>query len=133
MNLPVVFTPAARSDFDEAADWYEQRTGQGLDFATAVREVLDRIATMPLMHQVVYPDIQRAVVRPYPYSIFYRVEPDRITVTAVIHGRRNPAIWQARLMKWMQSDFGPGGGGATGNRPLHGKSQAPGRRTVFPT
>jgi plasmid stabilization system protein ParE len=35
-------------------------------------------------------------VRRFPYSVFYRVEADRIVVLAVFHGRRNPRIWQAR-------------------------------------
>lgn len=96
MSLPVVLTPEAQAEFDEAADWYEQQAGLGSAFTASVREVLHRIAGTPLMHQLVYQNIRRGVVRRYPYSIFYRVEPDRVTVIAVFDNRRDPSIWQSR-------------------------------------
>lgn len=97
MSLPVVLTPEAEAEFDAAADWYEQQAGLGAEFTAKVRDVLNRIAATPLMHQVVYQqDIRRAVVRRFPYSVFYRAEPTRITVIAVFDNRRDPAIWQGR-------------------------------------
>ena len=97
MTLPVVLTPEAQAEFDEAADWYEQNAGSGAVFTANVREVFRRIANLPLLHQVVYRDIRRGLVRKFPYSIFYRVDPDRITVIAVFHQRRDPSIWQGRV------------------------------------
>jgi hypothetical protein len=38
MNLPVVLTPEAQTEFDEAADWYEQQAGLGAAFTANVRE-----------------------------------------------------------------------------------------------
>jgi plasmid stabilization system protein ParE len=97
MTLPVVLTPEAQADFDEAADWYEQQAQRGTAFTKAVREVFDRIAAMPRLHQVVYKDVRRAVLRRFPYTVFYRVDADRITVVSVFNNRRNPAIWKDRL------------------------------------
>jgi plasmid stabilization system protein ParE len=96
MTLPVVLTPEAQIEFDDAADWYEQHTGLGKAFTSAVRDVLNRVAAIPLLHQLVYRDIRRAVVRRFSYSVFYRVDPDRVTVIAVFNNRRDPAIWQSR-------------------------------------
>lgn len=97
MSLPVVFRPEARTEFDEAADWYEQQqAGLGIDFIACVQEVLDRIATTPEFHGVVYRDVRRAVVRRFPYSVMYRVEPGQVLVIAVFHSRRDPSIWQSR-------------------------------------
>jgi plasmid stabilization system protein ParE len=97
MNLPIAFRRAARLEFDQAHDWYEkQKVGLGQEFVEAVDKVLERIAAMPEIHQIVYKDIRRALVQRFPYSIFYRVKSDRIVVLAVFHGKRNPAIWQAR-------------------------------------
>src|SRR3954447_20676586 len=97
MSLPVVLMPEAEAEFDGAADWYEQQAGLGAAFTASVREVLNRIAGFPQMHQVVYQDIRRAVVRRFPYSVFYRVEPNRVTVIAVFDNRRDPSIWQGRV------------------------------------
>jgi plasmid stabilization system protein ParE len=45
MTLPIVFRRVARNEFDEAADWYEQRRpGRGAKFIAAVEAVLSRIA-----------------------------------------------------------------------------------------
>jgi plasmid stabilization system protein ParE len=97
MTLPVVLSVEAQDEFDEAADWYEQQAGLGSDFTLAVREVLLRLAGVPLSHQVVYKDVRRAVVRKFPFNVYYRVEPDRVTVVAVFDTRRDPAIWQGRV------------------------------------
>jgi plasmid stabilization system protein ParE len=96
MSLPVVLTPGAQTEFDQAADWYEQHAGLGMAFTNAIRDTLNRIAAIPQMHQIVYQDIRRGFVRRFPYSLFYRVDPDRVTVIGVFHNRRDPAIWQGR-------------------------------------
>ncbi len=96
MSLPVVLTPEAQAEFDEAADWYEKQAGLGSAFTDAVRDGLNRLTGIPLLHQVVHKNIRRGVVRRFPFSVLYRVDPDRVTVIAVFHDRRNPAIWQGR-------------------------------------
>jgi plasmid stabilization system protein ParE len=97
MNLPVILSPAADREFETAAEWYEeQRTGLGVRFVTAVQDALDRIGQMPELHAVVYRDLRRARVAKFPYNIYYRVLADRVEVLAVVHGRRNPSVWQSR-------------------------------------
>ena len=66
MSLPVVLTAEAQAEFDEAADWYEQKAGLGAVFTASVRQVLNRIASTPLLHQVVYQDIRRGCRPPIP-------------------------------------------------------------------
>ena len=97
MSLPVVLRPEARAEFDEAFDWYEQqRPGLGVDFVAHVQEVVNRLGATPELHAQVFQDIRRAVVRRFPYSVFYKIEPQQVVVLAVFHSRRDPMIWQAR-------------------------------------
>ncbi len=97
VNLPVVLRPAARAEFDEAFDWYEQqRPGLGVDFATQVQEVLDRIGATPLLYPQVFQEVRRVVVQRFPYSVFYKVEPQRMVVLAIFHSRRDPKTWRTR-------------------------------------
>lgn len=97
MSLPVVLRAEAEREFDEAFDWYEgQKAGLGVEFAEAVQVVYDRIAANPLLHQVVFADVRRGLVRRFPYAILYRPHADRVEVLAVFHHKRNPAVWQAR-------------------------------------
>jgi hypothetical protein len=36
------------------------------------------------------------VVSRFPYLVFYVIKPQRITVLAVLHHARNPAVWPRR-------------------------------------
>ncbi len=97
MSLPVVLIKEAQVEFDEAFDWYEsKRAGLGIDFVARVEAVFDRISINPQMHGTVFKDIRKAVVRRFPYCVFYRPETAQIVVLAVFHSKRDPGIWQAR-------------------------------------
>jgi plasmid stabilization system protein ParE len=97
MSLPVVLRRQARAEFDAAFDWYErQRAGLGPEFAERVQAVFDRISATPEMHAKVYRDVRRALVRQFPYSVYYRLRTDRVVVLAVFHNKRDPKIWKSR-------------------------------------
>jgi plasmid stabilization system protein ParE len=97
MSLTVVIRPKARADFDEAFDWYEsQRAGLGVEFSNRVQTVIDSIAVMPELPAPVYRDVRRAMVRPFPYSVIYRIRGMRIIVLAVFHNKRDPNVWKSR-------------------------------------
>lgn len=97
MNLPVVLRRKARAEFDAAIDWYEQqRPGLGTEFAERVQAVFDRISAMPEMHAKVYQEVRKALVRQFPYAVYYRVRADRVVVLAVVHNKRNPNVWKSR-------------------------------------
>jgi toxin ParE1/3/4 len=98
VSLPVVLRDEAQAEFDEAFDYWEAvRPGLGVDFVARVQPVFDRIAANPKMHAVVFADIRKAVVTRFPYCVFYRPHADRVEVIAVIHSKRDPSIWQARV------------------------------------
>lgn len=45
MNLPIRLLPAAREEFDAAANWYEKaQAGLGESFVAQIDEVLSRIS-----------------------------------------------------------------------------------------
>ena len=97
MSLPVVLRDEARAEFDEAFDWYDaQRAGFGTVFVTEVQRVFDRIGASPLMHRIVLADVRMAVVRRFPYSVFYRPHADHVEVIAVFHSSRDPSAWRRR-------------------------------------
>ena len=98
MRLRVVLRRQAQAEFDKAIDWYEeQSSGLGVEFANRVQDAFDRIASMPEIHPPVYRDVRQALVRRFPYVIFYRVRGERIVVLAVFHSKRDPKIWKSRL------------------------------------
>jgi plasmid stabilization system protein ParE len=98
MTLPVRFLPEAKSEFDDAADWYEKkRAGLGVDFVNKVGDVIRRISLNPRLDQIIYRDVRRAVVARFPYVVLYREEVGELIIVAVFHCSRNPPVWQQRV------------------------------------
>jgi toxin ParE1/3/4 len=97
MSLPVVLRHPAAEDLLAACGYLEtQRPGLSTRLVMEVRRVLERITTHPELHGKVFNDVRRTAVKRFPYSVFYRVTPDRIEVLAVFHDSRDPAGWQSR-------------------------------------
>ena len=89
--------PEAEIDGFEAALWYEsERPGLGLEFLDAVREALRQIERMPLRFPVVSGDVRRALLRRFPFGVFFFVEGDSATVIAILHLHRDPSSWERR-------------------------------------
>ena len=98
MTLGVVFRRAARLEFDDAADRYdEQRPGLGEEFIVEIDKAIKKAAAAPERYPIVFGDVRRAVARRFPFSVYFRVRRDSMVVLSVFHGRRNPAIWQRRV------------------------------------
>jgi plasmid stabilization system protein ParE len=98
MTLPVILRPVARREFDGAFDWYEQqRPGLGVEFVACVEEAFRQIARTPELRAKVRRNVRRAPVHRFPYSVYYTIEADRISVIAVFHSKRNPKVWQSRI------------------------------------
>ena len=98
MILRVVFRRAARREFDDAADRYdEQRPGLGEEFIFEIDQAIVKAAASPERYPIVFDDIRRTVARRFPYSVYCRVRRDSMVVLSVFHGRRNPAVWQRRV------------------------------------
>ena len=97
MKRALVIRPEAAAEIQEAFDWYEaQSEGLGTAFRDSLEATLDRIRDNPNQYPTVHRNIRRALVRRFPYGVFYLVEAKRIVVLAVFHGGRDPKQWQTR-------------------------------------
>lgn len=95
--MQCVVRPAAAADIDEAFLWYEgQRPGLGHEFLAAANTLIDAIAEHPLRYPVIRRNTRRALLRRFPYAMYFRIYDQVIVVVACMHGRRNPRRWQAR-------------------------------------
>ena len=96
-KLPVLL-PAAKRDVKKAYQWYEeQKPGLGEVFLERVEECLRAIARSPKAFQPVAKDAHRAIVKQFPYVIFYRIEAKAIYVYSVFHTSQNLQQWMDRL------------------------------------
>ena len=97
MTPRLVFRPEAESELLDARAWYDdQQPGLGQTFATEVDRVLGAIVNHPLAYPRVHGETRRAVVRRFPYAIYFRPVSDEVVVLAVMHGRRLLRRWRSR-------------------------------------
>lgn len=90
-------TPEAELDVDDAYSWYQaQSPGRATDFLGAVDTRITSIRRHPEAYPLVDPTMRRALLRRFPYAVFYEVEPVEIVVYAVFHCARDPRAWKRR-------------------------------------
>ena len=93
----VIFTQAARAELIEAQDWYEgEATGLGRRFRQAIDALIERMSDNPRQFPIVFKNVRRALLRRFPYSLFFVVEDDALIVIACFHASRDPSHWQKR-------------------------------------
>ena len=97
MTYKIVVRPEAASEIQEAFDWYEERSeGLGLEFLRVADACLSGVQRNPAAYQIVHEQVRRALLRKFPYALFYLVTEDTVVVLACFHVKRSPADWQRR-------------------------------------
>lgn len=97
MTLDVRIRPEAEQDMAEAASWYErQQRGLGQKFLDEVLAALMRLAETPLAYELIHRSARRALLRRFPFAVFYTFEEGVVLVVGVLHGSRHPRHWMRR-------------------------------------
>jgi plasmid stabilization system protein ParE len=87
----------AEQDIAEAASWYErQQRGLGQEFLDEALAVFTRLAETPLGYELVHRSARRALLRRFPFAVFYIFDQDEVLVVGVLHGSRHPLHWMRR-------------------------------------
>jgi plasmid stabilization system protein ParE len=95
--VTLTLTAAAEADIRDAHQWYKRRADKlGEQFKRSLDACFGRVAENPHSYPVVYSETRRALIRRFPYSVFYIVELSEIVVIGVLHTRRDPKSWQSR-------------------------------------
>jgi len=73
LTLPVLLRRAAELDLVAIEDWYDaQRQGLGTEFRDEVDAAIARVANNPLIYPERYRGARRALLRRFPYVLWYR-------------------------------------------------------------
>lgn len=98
MSVSLILSPEVEQDIGEAYAWYTaRRQGLGDEFLSCVDAGIQQICRSPELHAKIYEGYRRALVRRFPYAIFYEHEASQITVYGVLHTSRDPERWRKRL------------------------------------
>jgi plasmid stabilization system protein ParE len=94
----LIFAPDVVADLSDAYDWYEtQRIGLGDDFLQRIDACVQGVLRQPEMYGIIHKGYRRALVRRFPYAIFYEYENNTVTVYGVFHTSVDPEKWRRRL------------------------------------
>lgn len=89
--MRVSYAPEVADDLAVARDWYESRaSGLGEDFLRMAYVAFSELGEFPAKHEAVYNLFRRTLLRRFPYSVYYLVKYDVITVYGVFHSSRDP-------------------------------------------
>lgn len=99
MSLELLVTATAEADLDQAFRWYEdQRLGLGREFLAVVDEHLDRLVGNPRHYPEIHRGLRRALIRRFPYAIFFLMNAKFVVILAVRHQAREPFRWPKRRL-----------------------------------
>lgn len=85
------------SEVSEAREWYERhRAGLGDQYLEQLERVLSSISENPEQFGLVERDVRVAILKRFPYAVYYRLLEDRIRVLAIYHVSRDSSAWLSR-------------------------------------
>jgi len=81
----------------DAQDWYESEApGLGRRFRAEANGAIERMSANPLQFPAVVKNVRRALLRRFPYMLFFTIDGDTLLVIACFHASRNPRRWRQR-------------------------------------
>lgn len=97
MASRLILQPQSELDIQAAAVWYEdQRPGLGEKFLNELDHVFQRIVENPLQFPWLEAAVHRALLRHFPYGVYFVIGDERVDVLAVLHLQRHPEMWKSR-------------------------------------
>jgi plasmid stabilization system protein ParE len=83
-----IVRPLAEADLEDATRSYDDERAD---------RTFARIRERPLQFPAVSGKVRRALLQTFPYAVYFRWSDDIVVVLAVLHLRRNPKVWRARV------------------------------------
>jgi len=96
--MRIEYHPAIEHELREIIRYYEQASrGLGIEFLDEFERQILKIVSMPTLWAVVEGDIRRALMKRFPYTVYFRVlGNDVLRVTVIKHQRKHPEYGQRR-------------------------------------
>lgn len=99
MAVELIIAQEAQRDIEEAYGWFEdRRTGLGEDFLSCVDAAVQNICRMPKLYAKVHEEYRRALVRRFPYAVFYEYTGVKVVIYSIFHTSQDPDKWRVRLI-----------------------------------
>ena len=94
MAYRLTVSDRAALEIGEAYEWYqEQRPGLGVEFLEALDVQFQAIIQSPQLYAQTDRGVRRALLRRFPYGVFYASKGEIISVLAIVRTSRSPRRW----------------------------------------
>jgi toxin ParE1/3/4 len=98
VKIPIRLRPQVVDDLTQAADWYNQkRAALGNEFIEEAYRAFDVLSDRAESFPLVRNDVRRALMKRFPYAIYFRRDVDAVTLLLVVHTARAPRVVRKRL------------------------------------
>ncbi len=92
------FHPEALEDYADSAAFYAEISAElSKAYIESIEKGIEQILENPQVWGFVEEDVQRHLIKRFPFGIYYTSEPDYILIVAVMHMSRKPNYWKSRL------------------------------------
>jgi plasmid stabilization system protein ParE len=98
MSYSLIVLPSVAEELTRTIHDAQQQFGTGSALLTEITAVFSKIRERPRRYPVVYADVHRALTSRFRFAIFFEIIEERteIAILAVLHQRRDPALWPKR-------------------------------------
>lgn len=94
MTYRLILSPGVHADIRSAIYWYgREDVGLSFRFLAATRATFRRMVQYPRAFQILRGSIRRALVRKFPYAVYFQIKGDEVIVQAILHQRRSEIVW----------------------------------------
>ena len=98
--MQIAILPEAQDDILDGMFWYEsQKADLGIAFFSEIERNLTIISQNPLAGREFNGKFRRAVMKKFPFCIYYLVNSEKIVFLGFIHAHRDPR----KISQWLQS------------------------------
>jgi plasmid stabilization system protein ParE len=96
--MRLIVRPEAEADIGDAYAWYEaQRPGLGQRYLVELPRCSEQVQSAPKRYQPVRAEARRALLRRFPYGVFFVSDERQVSVVTVLQMTRDPPLWQERV------------------------------------
>ena len=94
----LIINPFAEEDIKESMEWYNlQKEKLGEEFFQEIKKTAFSIKENPFQFEEIKNEIRQAIIKRFPFLMFFYIDGSTINIFAVFHQKRNPRIWKKRI------------------------------------
>ena len=100
MTYPLILRPEAEEDLLDAYRWYDERVSDlGLRFLALVERILTQVENNPQAFAEVHEGVRRALIRTFPYGIYFSLKAKESSFSLSSIHRVTPACgWSEHVL-----------------------------------